>query len=94
MFGVYSQDAEGRVRVTHPANCKNNCPACARICPEVAIIFPKLRQEPYDGAVIADEAAARADAKTQRSAVLGSDVYEGLKRRQGSAKRRLLADES
>ncbi len=40
LFGVYELDAEGRVRVTQPDNCKHGCPACARICPQSAIMFP------------------------------------------------------
>lgn len=30
-FGVYEM-VDDRVRVMNPANCKNNCPACARNC--------------------------------------------------------------
>jgi NAD-dependent dihydropyrimidine dehydrogenase PreA subunit len=40
-FGVYDQSDTGLVAVAHPQNCKNNCPACARMCPQGAIIFPK-----------------------------------------------------
>ena len=39
LFGVYSVE-HGRVVATQPDNCKNGCPACARVCPEGAIIFP------------------------------------------------------
>jgi Pyruvate/2-oxoacid:ferredoxin oxidoreductase delta subunit len=38
--GVYDTDETGRVRVVVPDNCKPGCPACARICPNSAIMFP------------------------------------------------------
>lgn len=47
-FGVYSVSGK-EVRVTAPANCKDNCPACARICPTLAIIFPKVPDSPING---------------------------------------------
>jgi NAD-dependent dihydropyrimidine dehydrogenase PreA subunit len=49
LFGVYSVDDQGNIRVSKPDNCKNNCPACARVCPTRAIIFPKINQSPING---------------------------------------------
>ena len=40
LFGVYEFDARFRVSVVNPDNCKPGCPACARICPNSAIMFP------------------------------------------------------
>ena len=54
-FGVYSQSDDGKVIVTEPRNCKNNCPACARVCPAVAIIFPKVIDSPINGADVSTE---------------------------------------
>lgn len=51
-FGVYELSDAKQVEVRHPANCKTNCPACARLCPDVAIIFPKYGQEPINGAPV------------------------------------------
>lgn len=48
LFGVYSREEE-KVDVANPQNCKNNCPACARVCPAKAIIFPKFPQAPING---------------------------------------------
>lgn len=41
LFGVYRFDKK-QLKVVNPLACKNNCPACGRICPESAIIFPRL----------------------------------------------------
>lgn len=48
LFGVYRQDGE-TVRVVEPTKCKNNCPACARACPQNAIVFPKCTEPGIDG---------------------------------------------
>ncbi len=59
LFGVFSSaNAEGRVRVARPANCKTNCPACARVCPAQAIIFPKHNTSPINGDDVLHDRAA------------------------------------
>ncbi len=46
IFGVYEiKENEGRIKVVNPYNCKDNCPACARDCPEEAIIFAKSTEK-------------------------------------------------
>ena len=40
LFGVYELDEGGKVFVRNPDNCKPGCPACSRICPRGAIMFP------------------------------------------------------
>jgi len=50
MFGVYAVEAE-KVRVIKPESCKTDCPACARICPQNAIIFPKSDEERLNGSL-------------------------------------------
>ncbi|MCU0915074.1 MAG: ferredoxin family protein [Planctomycetes bacterium] len=49
LFGVYQLSAEGQVQVRNPSGCKTNCPACARMCPQEAIIFPKYADAPING---------------------------------------------
>jgi NAD-dependent dihydropyrimidine dehydrogenase PreA subunit len=49
LFGVYRLSPEGKVQVQNPAGCKTNCPACARMCPQKAIIFPKYADAPING---------------------------------------------
>ncbi len=40
VFGIKDDDNDG-VIVKNPYKCKDKCPACARLCPVRAIIFPK-----------------------------------------------------
>jgi NAD-dependent dihydropyrimidine dehydrogenase PreA subunit len=54
LFGVYSLQ-DGKVCVTQPHKCKNNCPACARMCPNKAIIFPKYGKSPINGGTAQEE---------------------------------------
>jgi ferredoxin len=90
IFGVYSTSADGSVEVNNPPGCKLNCPACARICPEGAIIFPKLDEAPINGAEIEDEEALRARIKIDADRILGDDVYAALAERRRKARARLL----
>jgi hypothetical protein len=41
LFGVYSLEGAGDVTVELPNMCRPGCPACARVCPSKAIIFPE-----------------------------------------------------
>lgn len=41
LFGVYGLDAKETLLVEQPDNCRKGCPACSRVCPENAIIFPQ-----------------------------------------------------
>lgn len=40
LFGVFDLDAASRIFVAQPEACRPGCPACARVCPEGAIVFP------------------------------------------------------
>lgn len=40
LFGVYGVDQVDRILVEQQDSCKKGCPACSRVCPENAIIFP------------------------------------------------------
>lgn len=80
LFGVYGVGGDRRVTVHAPENCKANCPACARVCPELAIIFPKHKVTPINGDKVSD-AARREALKVDISALLGGDIYGKLRSR-------------
>jgi ferredoxin len=44
LFGVYRFDRKS-LKVVNPLSCKNNCPACARVCPGSAVIFPRFAEK-------------------------------------------------
>ena len=91
LFGVYALAADGRVVVQQPDACKTNCPACARICPQVAIIFPKYEAGVIAGAEVTDEAKEKTRVQADLKKILGSNVYQALaERRQKAQQRRLL----
>lgn len=50
LFGVYGLDALDRILVEEQDNCKKGCPACSRVCPENAIIFPQHKTPAIAGA--------------------------------------------
>lgn len=92
LFGVYTRSPDGNVTVTNPSGCKYNCPACARICPQVAIIFPKLgdHETPLNGDAITDENDVKARARVNADELLGDDLYAALAKRRRQARKRLL----
>ncbi|HWI57776.1 MAG TPA: hypothetical protein VNZ22_11160 [Bacillota bacterium] len=81
LFGVYGVDAQQRISVQAAENCKTNCPACSRVCPEAAIIFPKYKAGPINGDVVTDSDVQREKLKVDISALLGGDVYTLLRER-------------
>jgi heterodisulfide reductase subunit A-like polyferredoxin len=94
LFGVYGTDADGRVTVAQPQRCKNKCPACARICPEAAIIFPKVSETPINGAAIDDEEVMRANIKVNLDKMLGDDIYAALAERKKKRRQLLLREQN
>ena len=91
LFGVYEKTTDGQIRVVNPQNCKNNCPACARICPTTAIIFPKVGESPINGADVSDEDERKSNVKINVDEILGDDVYAALNARK--QKRRSLLNQ-
>ena len=57
LFGVYGLGESGAPQVENPDECKPGCPACARVCPRGAIMFPHYDAEP----AIAGAEASRAE---------------------------------
>jgi NAD-dependent dihydropyrimidine dehydrogenase PreA subunit len=50
LFGVYGVDKVETIVVEQPDNCRKGCPACSRVCPENAIIFPQHKTPTIAGA--------------------------------------------
>lgn len=88
LFGVYGVDEERRIKVQNEDNCKTNCPACSRVCPEAAIMFPKYKAGPINGDVVSDADLNREKMKIDISALLGGDVYQLLRTRSERARSR------
>lgn len=52
LFGVYGVDGAESILVEQPDNCRKGCPACSRVCPENAIIFPQHKAPAIAGAEV------------------------------------------
>ena len=50
LFGVYGVDQRDTILVEQPDNCRKGCPACSRVCPENAIVFPQHKSPAIAGA--------------------------------------------
>lgn len=88
LFGVYGVDADRKLEVRNQDNCKTNCPACSRVCPEAAIMFPKYKAGPINGDIVSDADLQREKMKIDISALLGGDVYSLLRERSEKARSR------
>ncbi|MFA6292273.1 MAG: 4Fe-4S dicluster domain-containing protein [Victivallales bacterium] len=85
LFGVYELSKKGKVTVAKPENCKTNCPACAKVCPKSAIIFPKYSESPVNGDEIDENSPAGKNMKIDYAEILGDDAYAVLQQRRRMA---------
>jgi NAD-dependent dihydropyrimidine dehydrogenase PreA subunit len=67
LFGVYGVDGSETILVEQPDNCRKGCPACSRVCPENAIIFPQ-----HKSPAIAGSPAAAGALKIDLSRLFGA----------------------
>ena len=88
LFDVYGVTSAAKITVVNPSNCKTDCPACARVCPEVAIVFPKYRAGPINGEEVSAADVRREALKIDVSALLGGDIYSMLRDRSQRAQSR------
>ncbi|MHC4181151.1 MAG: ATP-binding protein [Planctomycetota bacterium] len=56
LFGVFGLDESGQLLVEQPDACRDGCPACSRVCPSHAIMFPQ-----HNNPVIAGDPEASTD---------------------------------
>ena len=92
LFGVYDVSSEDKIQVRNEDQCKTNCPACSRVCPEAAIMFPKYRNGPVNGEEVSDEGVEREKMKVDISALLGGDIYQKLRDRSEQARERFAKE--
>jgi NAD-dependent dihydropyrimidine dehydrogenase PreA subunit len=88
LFDVYGVSSDQKIQVQNQSNCKTECPACSRVCPEVAIMFPKYRHGPINGEDVKADDVRREAMKVDISALLGGDIYSMLRDRSVKAKSR------
>jgi NAD-dependent dihydropyrimidine dehydrogenase PreA subunit len=88
LFDVYGVSGDHKIQVRNQDNCKTDCPACSRVCPEVAIMFPKYRHGPINGDQVTADDMRREAMKVDISALLGGDIYSMLRDRSIKAKSR------
>ena len=92
LFDVYGVDTEQKIKVQNQDNCKTDCPACSRVCPEVAILFPKYAKGPINGDVVREQDIQREAMKVDISTLLGGDLYGSLRTRQSEARKRFSTE--
>ena len=92
LFDVYGVDERKQITVRNQDNCKTDCPACSRVCPEVAILFPKYGKGPINGDVVREQDVQREAMKVDISTLLGGDLYGSLRTRQREARKRFSTE--
>lgn len=61
LFGVYGVGGSETILVEQPDNCRKGCPACSRVCPENAIIFPQHKTPAIAGSPDGSAGALKID---------------------------------
>ncbi len=61
LFGVYGIDGAETILVEQPDNCRKGCPACSRVCPANAIIFPQHKTPAIAGAAVEGDEGFKID---------------------------------
>lgn len=92
LFDVYAVDKKQLITVQHESNCKTDCPACSRVCPEAAILFPKYKKGPINGDIVRKEDLKSESMKVDISALLGGDIYASLRQRSTEARQRFSTE--
>jgi Pyruvate/2-oxoacid:ferredoxin oxidoreductase delta subunit len=92
LFDVYGVSKDKQIQVQRQTNCKTDCPACSRVCPEVAILFPKYKAGPINGDEVNDADLEREKMKVDISALLGGDIYAALRQRSQHAQSRFARE--
>jgi NAD-dependent dihydropyrimidine dehydrogenase PreA subunit len=82
IFKVYTKDDNGKVVISNPHACKDYCPACARLCPKNAIVFPKHPDPILNGSA---EVAKDDSEPIDTEALFKGDIYKAFAARRGNS---------
>ena len=88
LFGVYGVDSMDRILVENQDSCKKGCPACSRVCPEQAIMFPEYKTAAIAGAPV----GAISGLKIDLTRLFGGEVKDALATAVEERDRELVAD--
>ena len=88
LFGVYGVDDAGAVLVEQQDSCKKGCPACSRVCPANAILFPGHKTPAIAGA----DGEGAGDFKIDLSRLFGAADGDPLKQAAAERDVHLLRD--
>jgi NAD-dependent dihydropyrimidine dehydrogenase PreA subunit len=88
LFGVYGVDSLDRIVVENQDSCKRGCPACSRVCPEHAIMFPDYKTPAIAGASVGSIGALKIDL----TKLFGGDTKDALAQAVEERDRELVRD--
>lgn len=88
LFGVYGVDKLDRIVVENQDNCKRGCPACSRVCPEHAIMFPDYKTPAIAGAPVGAIGALKIDL----TKLFGGESVDALSQAVAERDRELVQD--
>ncbi|HYH66614.1 MAG TPA: ferredoxin family protein [Urbifossiella sp.] len=88
LFGVYGVDSLERIVTENQDQCKKGCPACSRVCPQQAIIFPEYKSAAIAGA----ETGAVGGLKIDLSRLFGGDAGDAVNTAVAERDRELVND--
>ncbi len=78
LFGVFGVDESGQLIIEQPDACRDGCPACSRVCPSHAILFPHHNNP----AIAGDPKATAADFNTSLVQLLDGSGLQNLSQAQ------------
>jgi len=88
LFGVYGVNTFDQILVENQDSCKKGCPACSRVCPEQAIMFPEYKSPAIAGAPVGEIGGLKIDL----TKLFGGDVKDALAMAVNERDRELVAD--
>jgi NAD-dependent dihydropyrimidine dehydrogenase PreA subunit len=88
LFGVYGVDSLERIVTENQDQCKKGCPACSRVCPQQAIIFPEYKSP----AIAGGDTGVVGNLKIDLSKLFGGDATDALSMAVSERDRELMND--